>query len=175
MIIGISGKAGSGKDTLASFIKEFTNCNIVHFADPLKESVRVMANLSHNDVYTQEGKKHTIDWLNDMTVRELLQKVGTAIRNEVDPDFWVKRLIQEIDNSSLTIIPDVRFLNEVNAIKDAGGIVIRIERNGINTGAHISETALDNYNNWNMVIFNDYSLETLKEQAKNIIKLWRLD
>lgn len=175
MIIGISGKAGSGKDTLAFFIEERSEARILHFADPLKMAVCTMAGLSYDDVYTQEGKQHTIDWLDGITVRELLQKVGTAVRNEIHPEFWIRRLLESSKNSKATLlVPDVRFPNEADAIKNAGGFLIRLERNGAGAGNHISETALDNYDKWDMVIQNNYDLDYLKDQAKNIIKLLNL-
>ena len=64
------------------------------------------------------------------------------------------------------------FPNEAEEIRKRGGILIRIERKGSGAGDHISETALDDYDKWNMVIFNDYDLDTLKEQAKTIVKCY---
>jgi hypothetical protein len=134
-----------------------------------------MAGLSYDDVYTQEGKQHTIDWLDGITVRELLQKVGTAVRNEIHPEFWIRRLLESSKSSKATLlVPDVRFPNEADAIKNAGGFLIRLEREGAGAGNHISETALDNYDKWDMVIQNNYDLDYLKDQAKNIIKLLNL-
>ena len=153
-IIGISGKAGAGKDTLAQMLVlelyRYGECRTVHFADV--------------------GKASEIKWLG-MTVRELLQKFGTAIREGVDPDFWVKSLFNIYEDKDFIIIPDVRFPNEAKAIKDRGGILIRIERNGAGAGNHISETALDDYKEWDYVINNNKSLEELKKMGKNILGL----
>lgn len=177
-IIGISGKAGSGKDTLAKFLQEILPhidnipCyEIVHFADPLKEAVETACMLDTWYTRTQEGKKTELEWLDKMTVREVLQKFGTAIREGVHPDFWVRALMEGTNDWDI-IIPDVRFPNEAEEIRKRGGILIRIERKGSGAGDHISETALDDYDKWNMVIFNDYDLYTLKEQAKTIMKCY---
>jgi hypothetical protein len=165
-IIGISGKMGSGKDTLAKYINDIDpSFKIKHFADPLKECVQQL--IKSPDLHTQSGKKYYIEWLG-MTARELLQKFGTAIREGVDSDFWVKLLLNNSKNEDI-IIADVRFPNEVKAIKEAGGIIVRIERKNIETNSHISETALDNYKDWNMTIINDYDLNSLKRSAHYIL------
>ena len=103
-----------------------------------------------------------------MTARELLQKFGTAIREGVDSDFWVKLLLNNSKNEDI-IIADVRFPNEVKTIKEAGGIIVRIERKNIETSSHISETALDNYKDWDMTIINDYDLDSLRRSAHYIL------
>lgn len=180
MIIGISGKAGSGKDTAASMLEwiysnpgktcedyekhssnnKYADVNISHFADILKEAVRHLLVVDEWATNTQEGKKSHIEWLG-MTVREFLQKFGTAMRN-IDNDFWVKVLWAHIDDVwDNVIIADVRYPNEAKSIKDRDGILVRIDRKGAGAGEHTSETALDDYNNWDYHIKNDGSLEDL--------------
>lgn len=177
-IIGISGKAGSGKDTLAKYLRDILPhvdnvpyYEIVHFADLLKEAVQTTCVLDDWHTQTQEGKKTELEWLDGMTVREVLQKFGTAIREGVHPDFWVRALMEGTDDWDI-IIPDVRFPNEAEEIRKRGGILVRIEREGAGAGNHISETALDDYDKWDIVIFNDYDLDTLKEQANTIVKCY---
>ena len=186
MIIGISGKAQAGKDTTArmiNFLRWYPNAswctyrdsglfsfdfenNIVHFADLLKYVAERMLSVPVYTMQSMEGKSMTFDWLDGMTGREFLQKLGTAVRNEVHPEFWARALfIKEKDNQNL-IIPDVRFPNEVQIIKDHGGMLIRIERPGAGAGNHISEIALDNYKGWDIVIDNVGTLEDLYNQVK---------
>jgi len=186
MIIGISGKAQAGKDTTArmiNFLRWYPNAswctyrdsglfpfdfedNIVHFADLLKYVAERMLSVPVYTMQSMEGKSMTFDWLDGMTGREFLQKLGTAVRNEVHPEFWTRALfIKEKDNQNL-IIPDVRFPNEVQIIKDHGGMLIRIERPGAGAGNHISEIALDNYKGWDIVIDNVGTLENLYNQVK---------
>ena len=95
MIIGISGKAESGKDTAANMLKilygnpnisyedynnknynKFADIEVIHFADILKETAMTMCVLSEEDVCTQHDKKRKIEWLGK-NVRELLQKIVT--------------------------------------------------------------------------------------------------
>lgn len=186
MIIGIAGKAQAGKDTTAmmiNFLREYPEAswntywnndlpfevedyNIVHFADLLKYVAERMLSVPVYTMQSMKGKSMTFDWLDGMTGREFLQKLGTAVRNEVHPDFWTRALfIREKDNQNL-IIPDIRFPNEAKIVKDHGGILIRIERPGAGAGAHISETALDSYKGWDIVIDNVGTLEDLYNQVK---------
>lgn len=128
------------------------------------------------------------------TVRWLLQTMGTECgRQIIHPDIWVNALMseykgriirgyqgsQKIDINTYPnwIITDVRFPNEVQAIKDKGGIIIRVNRpNIVSTDIHESETALDNYKGWDAIIINNSSIESLIEIVKvylqklNIIK-----
>ena len=112
------------------------------------------------------GKSMIFDWLDGMTGREFLQKLGTAVRNEVHPEFWTRALFIKEGNNQNLIIPDVRFPNEAQIVKDHGGILIRIERPGAGAGNHISETALDDYKGWDIVIDNVGTLEDLYKQVK---------
>jgi hypothetical protein len=182
MIIGIAGKAQAGKDTTARMLQilisnpgiswsaynESDICFVydhfvVHYADLLKQVSQDMLNMPFDDFNSQEVKQRHLDWIN-MTVREFLQKLGTAVRKEIDPDFWVKALFNTYDD--LVIIADVRFPNEAEAIKARGGKLIRIERPGAGAGNHISETALDDYKGWDIVIDNVGTLEDLFNVVK---------
>ena len=193
MIIGISGKAGSGKDTAAKMLevlyanpnisyedfankryKNFADILIVHFADALKETAQVLFRLGEWETNTQEGKKTTINWIGK-TVRELLQEVGQGLRDAVDPNLWIKALFANTEDWSNYIIADVRYPNELEAIKERDGILIRIDRNGAGAGNHSSETALDDYNDWDVHIENNGSLESLFEAMRIFTKNYPID
>ena len=193
MIIGISGKAGSGKDTAAKMLevlyanpdisyedfsnrkyKNFADIQIVHFADILKETVQVLFRIGEWETNTQEGKKTTIEWIGK-TVRELLQGVGQGLRDAIDPNLWIKVLFANTENWSNYIIADVRYPNEVDAIKERNGILLRIDRKNAGAGNHSSETALDNYKEWDVHIENNGSLESLFEAMKVFIKNYPID
>lgn len=192
MIIGISGKAGSGKDTAAKMLevlyanpdisyedfanrkyKNFADIQVMHFADILKETVRVLFGIGEWETNTQEGKKVTISWIGK-TVRELLQKVGQGLRDAIDPDLWIKALFANTEGWSNYIIADVRYPNELEAIKERDGVLIRINRNGAGAGNHSSETALDDYNDWDLIIDNNSTKEDLFNVLKKIIQEYPL-
>jgi hypothetical protein len=87
--------------------------------------------------------------LNPMTVRDFLQKLGTdALRNGLHPNIWVNALMVDyIEEESNWIITDTRFENEAIAIKNKGGIIIRVDRPGIRPiNDHPSEVGLDHWN-----------------------------
>ena len=193
MIIGISGKAGSGKDTAAKMLevlyanpdisyedfankryKNFADIQIVHFADSLKETAQVLFRIGEWETNTQEGKKTTINWIGK-TVRELLQGIGQGLRDAIDPNLWVKILFANTEGWSYYIIADVRYPNEVYAIKKRNGVLIRIDRKGAGAGNHSSETALDNYKEWDVHIENNGSIEDLFEAMKIFIKNYPID
>ena len=193
MIIGISGKAGSGKDTAAKMLevlyanpdisyedfankryKNFADIQIVHFADSLKETAQVLFRIGEWETNTQEGKKTTINWIGK-TVRELLQGIGQGLRDAIDPNLWVKILFANTEDWSNYIIADVRYPNEIYAIKKRNGVLIRIDRKGAGAGNHSSETALDDYKEWDVHIENNGSIEDLFEAMKIFIKNYPID
>ena len=192
MIIGISGKAGSGKDTAAKMLevlyanpdisyedfanrkyKNFADIQVMHFADILKETVRALFGIGEWETNTQEGKKVTISWIGK-TVRELLQEVGQGLRDAIDSDLWIKALFANTEGWSNYIIADVRYPNELEAIKERDGVLIRIDRNGAGAGNHSSETALDDYNDWDLVIDNNSTKEDLFNTLKKIVQKYPL-
>lgn len=193
MIIGISGKAGSGKDTAAKMLevlyanpdisyedfankkyKNFADIQIVHFADILKETVQTLFGIGEWETNTQEGKKTIISWIGK-TVRELLQGVGQGLRDAIDPNLWVKALFAYTEDWSNYIIADVRYPNELEAIKERDGILLRIDRNGAGAGNHSSETALDDYGEWDFHIGNNSSIEELFEAMRIFTKNYPID
>ena len=193
MIIGISGKAGSGKDTAAKMLevlyanpdisyedfankryKNFADIQIVHFADTLKETAQVLFRIGEWETNTQEGKKTTINWIGK-TIRELLQGIGQGLRDAIDPNLWVKILFANTEGWSNYIIADVRYPNEIYAIKKRNGVLIRIDRKGAGAGNHSSETALDNYKEWDVHIENNGSIEDLFEAMRIFTKNYPID
>lgn len=101
--------------------------------------------------YREEDLRHRDDGITvprsgPMTNREVLQVVGTDIfRTMLDNNVWVNATLhRDWTGFDVVIVTDCRFPNEKQAIEDAGGYVIRLERNTGFTDNHASETALDN-------------------------------
>lgn len=169
-LIGLSGKLQSGKDTVAGIIKDLQpdTWEVKRFAYKLKQIVSLLTGIKTEDLEKIEVKNSSLGptW-NNLTVREVLQKVGTeAMRDQIHSDIWVNALFADYHDFSNWIITDLRFPNEAKAIQDRGGIVIRINRKGNeNTGNHPSETALDDFTNWNHIIDNDGDLVALYEKV----------
>ena len=106
-----------------------------------------------------------------MTGREFLQYFGTEICRSIHPSVWVNRTVKNIDmeQSELAIVTDVRFPEEVEAIKKLGGKVIRLTRNVLNDN-HESESVLDNYTGWDAVIDNQEL--TIKDSCDKLLDLF---
>lgn len=161
-IIGISGKARSGKNYLATELrKQLPNSEIYSFANALKCHCRVAGLMTIKD-------------------GNILQEVGTDVYRTKDNDFWVRMLDYQIqeENPKIAIIADVRFPNEVKWIEDKGGInirVIRINEDGSQYFTtdrpkdHPSEIALDNFNFENYVTARSGDVEIISAYARNVV------
>jgi hypothetical protein len=151
MLVGFIGKMGSGKTTACDFLVESYDFTKHNFKDALdRELVRlyptVISRLSNDwpDVQMALKVKPTPD-----AIRELKQVHGTEVRRGQDPDYWVNKWINYymgFTSEANICVDDVRFHNEVDAIKRFGGVIVRVERTDVtDTGTHESETALDDY------------------------------
>lgn len=195
-LLTVSGKKRSGKNTVATIINKLIKDKGPYeekaFAGLLKKFASELTGVPL-DGWESEKDKDTLlgpEWhgYNEygikipMTRRLFLKKLGSdACNNNLHPNTWVNGLFKDylpIDGSSIFtgvqypkwLITDVRFPQEVKAIKDREGIVIRIERPSLkNEDNHISETALDNYKDWNFVILNNGSLKELEEKVKYVL------
>ena len=167
-LIGISGKMGTGKTTLAKMLLERLPGRLkrVAFADLLKQEVSEKYGIPLEWCYSEEGKSKTVDngtW-EQWTVRELLQWYGTEFRRAEDPDYWVKAMLHELDMLEIhngydgVIIDDVRFPNEADLVKNNDGYLIRIAPyvGWDKPSDHASETALDSYTGWSAILCPEY-------------------
>lgn len=178
MIIGLGFKARAGKDTVASHLVNNYSFVQESFAYPLKEYIGRQI-CGFNDKQLYGDWKETIDPEWEMTPRKMLQLVGTdALRKVVHDDFWIipmkRKLKEHLRNGRHVVISDVRFLNEINMIKNLNGLVIRIDRenpdkiNGIEK--HSSEFQLENYDAWNFTLDNNGTLEELYKKVDEVLK-----
>ena len=163
MIIGIGYRAHSGKDTVGQMLVQGYGFHRVGFADALKDVCSVICfgavfpHVRHGDF------KHDFTPLG-LTGGQLLQKVGVALREAV-PNIWIDsaHLLPKLVTYANVVVTDVRFLDEAQAIKDLGGILIEIRRN-VAQDDHISETEGAKIK-WDHVIENDGSLVYLHRKV----------
>lgn len=168
IIIGFAGKAGAGKSeaTAALWALGFKS---IAFADPLKRAAAELFGFSHAQMFTADGKA-TADAFWGFTPREAMQKLGTeAMRGVFGEDFWLRRFRLECGDTQRVAVCDVRFPNEAQAVRDAGGRVVLISRPGAGlegaAAAHPSETALDGWP-FDMEIENDGTVAQLHACVK---------
>lgn len=169
-IICISGKAQNGKDTTAGFLKEILEAQgkivlIAHYGDLVKYVCRTF--------FGWNGEK-------DEYGRSLLQHVGTDIVRNQRPDYWVSFIKDMIelfpDEWDYVLIPDSRFPNEVDCMKETGfdTLHVRVVRTNFvspltkEQQKHPSETALDNVAP-DHIILNDGTLADLKVKVKGLV------
>ena len=167
MILGITGKAGHGKNTVAEILKEACpamDWQRVAFADALKNVFWALTGTVPIDT-TDWKHKYLPEW--GMTRREMLQRIGTdCLRNHFDPDIWVKALFFQMEPGKNYVITDVRFKNEVAKIEEMGGKLVRVIRHGYDNGLppHESETDLDHMY-FDTIHNATHSMNFLREQV----------
>lgn len=127
----------------------YSKIKIYSFADVLKQDICMnILGLTYSQCYGTDEDKNQITHLcwNDqqLSARDAMQIIGTDIFRKLDSDVWVKATISKIikDKPDLAVITDCRFPNEVEAIQNIGGKVIRLTRNPYNSD-HLSECILD--------------------------------
>jgi hypothetical protein len=168
-IILISGKANAGKDLTGLIMKDYLvgqnyKVLIIHYADLVKYICKQFFNW---------------DGIKDEKGRGLLQYVGTEKVRSKYPDFWVdfvmNMLILFKGEWDYVIIPDARFPNEIDKLRNMGWdcTVLRVERNNFKSKLteeqlqHPSETALDNYK-FDYIIDNNGTIEELKTEIAKV-------
>ena len=167
---------------------------VYHFADPLKEMCVGLFGLNPQYIYGSNDDKNQptpfywkdmpgitsehVDFNKQMTHRDFLEYFGTSVIRSIKFDAWSSFTINRIvdEGSEIAIIPDVRFPNEVEAIKSAGGTVIRLTRDLFNSNV-MAECALDesvyNWSNFDIIIDNkNLTLEQLCGKLKTIQNYW---
>lgn len=207
MIIGFVGFIGSGKDTAADYLVNFHGFRRDSFANTLKDAVSCVFGwdrtlLEGRTNEAREWREQKDEWWSnrlgqDITPRRILQYWGTEVcRQGFHDDIWIASLENKMRKTTDNIvISDVRFPNEIKAIHNAGGLVVRISRgedpewyqDAVNMnagqsnmtwlisktrieklGIHASETA------WvggeiDHIICNDSTIDHLFEQIKNLV------
>lgn len=158
-MIGLSGKAGSGKDFVGREVLRPLGYRQWAYAWPLKTQI-VGRGETYEDVMVNKPPR----------VRELLQVAGTEQGRDVfGRDYWVRqlgawlRILHEELGLSKFYVTDVRFPNEVEYIQSIGGKVVRLDHGpglvyplaGTPEADHSSETALDNYTGFDAGFAND--------------------
>jgi len=142
MIIGLTGKKGCGKSSVARIIAEEWNYGIKSFATPIKLMLSAMG-LTDDELYNPEKKEEIIPKFGK-SPRELMQLLGTEFgRTLVSQNIWVSSLEKNLDDNNY-VIDDVRFANEAAMIRAHGGVIVRVVRGLDDTpDEHVSEAGIN--------------------------------
>lgn len=138
ILIGLSGRAGCGKDTVAQRLCQAHGFVQIALADPLRDGLAAMFRLADEQLNDRQAKETPVDWVG-RSPRELLQTLGTEWgREHVAPDIWLRvaaRRIEQINAVPLrakgfngVVVSDIRFENEAEWLRAQGGKVWHIRR-----------------------------------------------
>lgn len=164
LLCGVSGKIGSGKDTVADFIIQHMPDLLFKkksFAYNVKHIASIISGLPMEDMLSQDGKNKVLPLYGGITVGNLQQVIGTNLfRTHFDDMVWIKSLFAPyVQESDSWIVSDVRFKNEADYIRSLGGIIIRLEGDpgGVRARStrdmtHASETELDDYEHFDIIM-----------------------
>jgi hypothetical protein len=164
VIIGISGKKRSGKDTVYRLIRGNAGILAVRaaFGDQIKEEVAGVTGVDLDHI--EEHKER---------FRPILQWWGSDFRRHYKGEsYWLDKMLAKmktITGREVLVITDVRFPNEVELVKKAGGIMIRVERKTGLEDAHSSENLLDSFEGFDYRLSNNGSLFDLREKVERIV------
>lgn len=178
ILLGITGKAGSGKDTAADYLVRTHGFVKQSCAGPLKQALTVMGFPEPADRARKEEKIEGFDF----TWREAAQKLGTEFGRALDQDIWVKILrrqlqaVQDLEEDTGVqaryVISDIRFDNEAAMIRGLGGVIIHLAGRAVDLGAnagHSSEAGIAfDPNDW-MVDNGNEGLENLYTSLEHIL------
>lgn len=179
MIIGLTGKARSGKDTIADYLAKHHMLDVISFAQPVKAGVIAAFGLEPDK--PDEDREQVIPHIGK-SKRELYQLFGTEFgRDMIDHDIWVKMAQHNLNKARNApyyytdwqgaVFTDVRFDNEAEFIKRNGGIIIEVIRdNAPKVRAHVSEEGI-NEQFIDYVIFNNGTIDELHAEVDSILKM----
>jgi hypothetical protein len=183
-LIGMAGYARSGKDTAADALTGI-GFRRVAFADKLREFMyalnpqvlmndnpRWSASLSLRSVIDHHGWDGYKTSNCSNYIRMLMQHVGTeCVRDILGEDIWLNFVLNGLDINEDYVITDVRFPNEVEAIRRMGGRVIYVMRPGIvPSNNHASDTTFNPMRDSDYIVRNDSSIEALHESVLAAVK-----
>ena len=158
---------GCGKSTVAGILAE-QGYQIVPFAEPMKRMIVTLllrAGYSMDDAfnYVRVSKHEPLKRLaGEPTARHLLQTLGTEWgRDCIDTNFWTGLWTNQVQQREKVVVDDMRFVNEVAAVRKLGGQIWEIQRPGIKlTTKHRSEGGLPGVQ-FDRSIVNDGTIEDL--------------
>lgn len=189
-IIALSGFARSGKDEAARVFVEKFGFVQVAFADKLREMLYALNPIveykflppysentgqhPHTKVYVQDvidvyGWGSYKESPYGPEIRRLLQRLGTeASRQTLWDSIWIDAALTGLDEDARVVVSDARFFNEFDAVRERGGYIWRIDREGVGpANDHPSETEAVGYDKFSLYLKNNGTLEEWRELVAN--------
>lgn len=169
-LVGIAGRAGAGKNAVASMIP---GAAVVQLADPLYAALAAMLGVPESVLRNRAYKGAVLPDIGK-SPRQLLQTLGTEWgRATVSPDVWIRiaeRRIASLAASGVAVVAvaDVRFDNEADWIRNHGGRVWHVQRNDLAPDDHASESGIA-IHDCDVVIDNSGTLEDLRKAVESAL------
>lgn len=176
IIVGFVGTKGVGKDTAADVLVSDHGFVRRKFAQPIKEACAMLFQVPEH--HFEGPEKEVVVEKHGLSPRQMMQMLGTDMfRNMVNPDFWIRHFEQWCFEQSLNtrvVVTDLRFQNEVDAVKRLGGFIVKIARSAgegrhRSTDAHVTETGVAHLDGIDAEIENDGSIEELWKKIKALV------
>ena len=174
MIIGLTGYKGSGKSVVARHLTMHHGFIRRPFAYPLKSMVAVLGVPPEILDGDDEAKSRPLECLGGKSARYALQKLGTEWgRGMMGENFWVDRWLDGArrlhDCTSHVVADDVRFPNEVEAIRKLGGFIVRVDRPGCGAGDNHASENPDAISH-DCRVLNDSTVDALRTQINVLVR-----
>lgn len=158
-----------GKTAASKFLYHNKGATIESFARPIKETLRLIFGLSHEEM--SDANKEKVVERFGKTPREMQRVIGKNTRDFFGNDIYVKLLnyrLQAAHSLYLNIaIDDLRFPEEAAWVRSVGGYLIKINREAAPQSNHQSETSLDGWTDWDLIIDNNDQLVDLHIKIDN--------
>ena len=174
-LIGVHGKARSGKDTIANHLVDEHGFVRTAFADPLKAASAVLFGWPVDLAFSDEIKGYKSP-LWDITGRTAFQRLGDAMKIGFGTDFWIKRWACEyarLKDKHSVVVSDVRSDAEADMIRGLGGVILHLERRGAGLsgleGMHSSEAGITFNRSTDLRIENNGTLSELEDEINRIV------
>lgn len=185
--VGIVGPAGAGKDTIADALVDRMGYRKVAFAGPMRrmcEAINPIVGVKRR-WFRADTPVRYLDALDECgyqdakarypALRDFLQKLGTEGGREILGDtIWVDTALRDAASSSQPpVFPDVRFENEFKAIRALAGVIIRVDRPGLELlDGHESEGFYNRVPHVDIDLVNDRNVQALEDAAEMELEYW---
>lgn len=173
-LVGMTGRAGSGKNLVASMIP---GAVVIQLADPLYAALSMLTGIPEVLLRHREFKEQPVPWLGK-SPRQMLQTLGTEWgRETVAQDIWLQLCRRRIDQLreqgiSMAVVADVRFDNEAAMIREAGGRICHVRRPIADEAdvEHKSEAGIKMLDG-DVLLVNDGTVEDLRRKVEEAFSM----
>lgn len=178
LLIGLTGYADTGKDTVREILEDLHGFGGFAFADPIRDMLRELLTGSGIDDACMDDRalKEAVIPVLGVSYRQLAQTLGTEWGRSLQPDFWLRiasACVADLELSGYrnVVVSDVRFANEADWVRSRGGVIWRVQREqAAPVNPHISESGVDLIE-FDWTINNNGTLDDLREVVDASLKV----